>query len=97
MTISVSFQDLVELSGAIGKAEGNVDAVRSDVKTGSGNLAGHWKSQQAAENWQVLQGQWDSACDKLHQALHTFAMKVQSFESDMQQTESKNAQLFAGE
>lgn len=97
MAISVTFSDLVELSGAIGKAESNVEGIRSDIKSSSGKLAAHWNSTSAQETWSTVQRKWDQACDGLHNALHQLAQTVQGFESDMQQTESRNAHLFAGE
>jgi WXG100 family type VII secretion target len=97
MTISYTFGDLEDLSGAIGKAESNVEGIKSDIHSSSGKLAQAWNSDQAQVSWGAEQKKWDDACENLKQALHQLAMKVLDASEGMAHTEAKNAQLFAGE
>lgn len=97
MVFAVTFGDLVELSSVIGKAEGSVESIRSDIQSSSGKLAAHWNSTNAQQNWSSVQTKWNNACDELKRALHGLATTVQSFETAAQHTEAKNAALFQGE
>jgi WXG100 family type VII secretion target len=97
MVFAVTFSDLVELSSTIGKAEGSVESIKSDIQSSSGKLASHWNSTNAQQTWSQVQTKWNNATDELKHALHGLATTVQSFESSAQHTEAQNARLFEGE
>jgi WXG100 family type VII secretion target len=96
MALSWTFSDLEELSAAIGKAESNVQAVKSDIHSSSGTLSQHWNSNKAQVSWATEQSKWDKACDNLNTALHQLSQKIMLASSTMEQTEAKNAGLFQG-
>jgi WXG100 family type VII secretion target len=96
MALSYTFSDLEELSGAIGKAESNVQAVKADIHSSSGTLSSHWNSDKAQVSWATEQSKWDKACDNLNTALHSMAQKILLSSTAMEQTEAKNAGLFSG-
>ncbi|MBT0768124.1 WXG100 family type VII secretion target [Kineosporia sp. J2-2] len=93
--IAYSFNDLQELSGAIGKAHSSVDSLKGDVKASSGQLQADW-SGSAGESWAGMQAKWDSACDNLVAALNQLSRTVLANSDDMSATEARNAGLFSG-
>lgn len=95
MTIAYNFADLQDLSGAISKAHSNVESLKGDIKSSSGQLQADWVGK-AGESWTTVQAQWDSACDNLITALHQLATTVLNNSDEMSQTEAKNAGLFNG-
>jgi WXG100 family type VII secretion target len=93
--IAYNFSDLQDLSAAIGKAHANVESLKGDIKSSSGQLQADW-SGSAGESWATVQAKWDTACDNLVSALHQLAATVLSNSDEMSQTEARNAGLFSG-
>ena len=93
--IAYNFSDLQDLSAAIRKAHGNVETVKGDIKSSSGQLQADWVGT-AGESWTTVQAKWDTACDNLVSALHQLAATVLANSDEMSQTEARNAGLFSG-
>lgn len=95
MAIQYNFSDLADLSGAITKAHGAVEGLKSDIKSASGKLQSSWEGG-AGMSWSTEQHKWDSACNELTQALHMLAQKVMHSADHMAEVEAKNKGLFSG-
>lgn len=95
MTVQYSFADLESLSAVIGKAHGEVDRLKADIRSSAGTLQADW-SGSASESWVTVQAKWDGACDALLTALNQLSQTVLHNSSAMAQTEAANQKLFSG-
>lgn len=95
MTVQYSFADLENLSAVIGKAHGEVDRLKGDIRSSASTLQADW-SGSASESWVTVQAKWDSACDALLTALNQLSQTVLQNSSAMAQTEAANQKLFSG-
>jgi WXG100 family type VII secretion target len=89
----VTFEALSSAHSDINAAWGSITQQMEDLKKFVNNFAQDWTGS-AAEAYQGLQQQWDSAANDLAQVLHTIGSAVDSANQNYQAAETANKNIF---
>lgn len=92
--IKVTFAELGNAQGSIQQAVGAVNSQLDDLKTYLAPLVATWEGS-AAEAYNTLQRQWDTAAAELNQVLAQVGTAVGTANDSYQAAEASNANRFA--
>lgn len=94
MTIKVTFAELAGAQGNIQSTVGAINSQLDDLKSFLAPMVSTWDGS-AAETYNGLQRQWDTAAADLNQVLAQIATAVGTANDAYQQAESTNTNRFA--